>query len=139
MSEIMPTLSTGKRLGPYEIIGAIGAGGMGEVYRARDVRIGREVAIKILPAQYSENAERLARFEQEARTTGLLNHPNILAVHDVGADNSSHYLVTELLEGETLRQKLQTGPLTARKTAEYATQIAAGLEFATYFALVARF
>jgi serine/threonine protein kinase len=121
------TLSVGTRLGPYEILFLIGAGGMGEVYRARDPRIGREVAIKILPETFSKNEERLRRFEQEARTAGVLNHPNILAVYDVGTENGAPYIVSELLEGETLRHKLRNGPLSTRKTIEYALQIARGL------------
>lgn len=95
---------------------------MGEVYRARDPRIGREVAIKILPSTFSENPDRLRRFQQEARAAGLLNHPNILAIYDVGTEKSSLYLVSELLEGETLRQKLRTATLSARRTIEYATR-----------------
>ena len=120
-------LSSGTKLGPYEIQDLLGAGGMGEVYRARDPRIGREVAIKILPSSYSEDSNRLTRFEQEARATGLLNHPNILAIYDVGTENGSPYLVSELLEGETLRNKLEAGPLTKRKAIDYAQQITKGL------------
>lgn len=86
-------LSSGSKLGPYEILAAIGAGGMGEVYRARDPRIGRDVAIKVLPASYSSDPERLRRFEQEARATGALNHPNILSIYDVGKDDGAPYLV----------------------------------------------
>ena len=100
---------------------------MGEVYRARDPRIGREVAVKILPSTYSEDPNRLTRFEQEARAAGLLNHPNILAIYDVGTQNGSPYLVSELLEGETLRNKLESGPLTKRKAIDYAQQIIKGL------------
>jgi len=121
------SLPTGTKLGPYEILSAIGAGGMGEVYRARDPRIGRDVAIKILPSAFSEDQERLRRFQQEAHSAGVLNHPNILAVHDVGADNGSPYIVSELLEGETLREKLRSGPLSVRKAIDYSLQIAHGL------------
>src|SRR5262245_17144501 len=96
-------LTPGTRFGPYEIIGAIGAGGMGEVYRARDGRLGRDVAIKVLPASLSMDTERLRRFEQEARSTAALNHPNILAVYDVGSHDGTPYVVYELLEGGTLR------------------------------------
>src|SRR6476620_426547 len=103
------TLTPGSRLGPYEILAPIGAGGMGEVYRAKDPRLGREVAIKVLPATFSQDADRLHRFEQEARAAGILNHPNITAVHDIGSANGSPYIVTELLEGETLRARLSTG------------------------------
>src|SRR5262245_54571912 len=100
---------------------------MGEVYRARDTRIGREVAVKVLPANYSEDSNRLRRFEQEARTAGLLNHPNLLAIYDLGTTNHSPYIVSELLEGETLREKLRTGPLLTRRSIEYAKQLASGL------------
>ncbi len=117
-------LPTGTKIGPYEILAPIGAGGMGEVYRARDTRLGREVAIKVLPASFASDPERLRRFEQEARATGMLNHPNILAVYDVGTHQGSPYLVTELLEGQTLREEL---PTPRRKALDYARQIAAGL------------
>ncbi len=122
--------AAGTKLGPYEILSAIGAGGMGEVYRARDPRIGREVAIKVLPVHFSQDSERLRRFEQEARATGVLNHPNILGVYDVGTENGAPYLVTELLQGETLRKKLSDGPLPMRKSIDYALQIAHGLSAA---------
>lgn len=118
----------GTSLGPYEIVGAIGAGGMGEVYRARDPRLGREVAVKILPSQFSADSERLRRFEQEARAAAALNHPNILAIYDLGTQsNGSPYIVSELLEGESLRDRLRSGPLSLRKVTDYATQIALGL------------
>lgn len=120
-------IQPGTKLGPYEIVGTLGAGGMGEVYRARDTRIGREVALKILPSTYSEDAERLRRFEQEARTAGLLNHPNLLAIYDVGKENDSPYIVSELLQGETLREKLRTGPLPTRRAMDYGMQLASGL------------
>ena len=99
-------IAAGTRLGPYEIQSTIGSGGMGEVYRARDPRLGRDVAIKVLPAGVALDPERLQRFEQEARAAAALNHPNILAVHDIGQHDGSPYLVSELLEGETLRQRL---------------------------------
>src|SRR5688500_15375652 len=108
-------LAPGARLGPYEILSAIGAGGMGEVYRARDARLGREVAIKVLPAGFSADADRLRRFEQEARSAASLNHPNILAVHDIGAHEASPYIVSELLEGESLRERLNGGPVSVRR------------------------
>src|SRR5512141_845897 len=120
-------LASGSRLGPYEIVAPLGAGGMGEVYRARDPRLGREVAIKVLPSSFSQDADRLKRFEQEARAAGVLNHPNITAVYDLGSHDGSPYIVTELLEGETLRSRLSTGPLPVRKAIEYAVQIARGL------------
>jgi serine/threonine protein kinase len=118
-------LGPGARLGPYEIQAALGAGGMGEVYRAHDARLGRDVAIKILPAAFSSDPERLARFEQEARAAAALSDPNILAVYDIGTDGGSPYIVSELLEGETLREKI--GGLMVRKALEYAIQIAHGL------------
>ncbi len=125
------TIAAGTRLGPYEIASQIGAGGMGEVYRARDTRLGRDVAVKVLPGGVSDNAEALARFELEARAVAALNHPNILALHDVGAENAVAYAVTELLEGETLRARIEAaGPLPPRKALDYATQIARGLSAA---------
>ena len=104
-------LQAGTKLGRYEIRSKIGEGGMGEVYRARDERINRDVAVKVLPAAYSADAERLRRFEQEAQATGALNHPNILAVYDVGTHDGAPYVVSELLEGETLREKMGGGAL----------------------------
>jgi serine/threonine protein kinase len=144
-------LTAASKLGPYEIVSAIGAGGMGEVYRARDPRLGRDVAIKVLPASFSADPDRLRRFELEARAAAALNHPNILAVHDVGSHLNAPYLVSELLEGETLRERLSQpsrasilGPLhpgpasgatssatvtglPVRRAIEYAVQIAHGL------------
>ena len=96
-------LSAGARLGPYELHSALGAGGMGEVYRARDVRLGRDVANKVLSADLSADADRLRRFEQEARAAAALNHPNVLAVYDIGTSDGEPYIVSELLHGETLR------------------------------------
>src|SRR5713101_3927817 len=120
-------LTSGTKLGPYEIQSPLGAGGMGEVYRARDTRLGRDVAIKVLPPAFSRDQDRLRRFEQEARAAAALNHPNILAVHDIGTYQDSPYLVTELLEGETLGQRIQSRPVPARKATEYALQIVRGL------------
>ncbi len=120
-------LTAGSRLGPYEIVAAIGAGGMGEVYRARDPRLGRDVAVKVLPAAFALDAERLARFQREARVIAALSHPNILAVYDVGAHEGLHYLVSELVEGASLRARLTEGTVPARKAVEYAVQIAQGL------------
>src|SRR5882724_2275971 len=120
-------LTPGTRIGPYEIVSPLGAGGMGEVYRARDPRLGREVAIKVLPSSLSADPGRLQRFEQEARSASALNHPNILVVYDVGTDNGVPYLVTELLEGETLRERLRNSALPVRKGSEHAEQIAQGL------------
>src|SRR5512143_3971805 len=107
------------QLGPYEILAPLGAGGMGEVYRARDPRLGREVAIKVLPATFSQDADRLKRFEQEARAAGVLNHPSITSVFDIGSADGAPYIVTELLEGETLRQRIATGPISVRKAIDY--------------------
>jgi serine/threonine protein kinase/Tfp pilus assembly protein PilF len=121
------SLASGTRLGPYEIVALIGSGGMGEVYRARDTRLGRDVAIKVLPAEFAEDPERLRRFEQEARAVAALSHPNVLAVYDVGTHEAIPYLVTELLEGESLRDRLRAGGLTVRKAVETAVQIAQGL------------
>src|SRR5262252_5895386 len=117
-------LSSGNRLGPYEILAPLGAGGMGEVYRARDPRLGRDVAIKVLPASFSKDADRLKRFEQEARAAGVLNHPNVTIVYDIGSHDGAPYVVQELLEGETLRAELASGRFSPRKATEYAVQIA---------------
>jgi serine/threonine-protein kinase len=121
------TLAAGTRLGPYEILSPLGAGGMGEVYRAKDSRLGREVAIKVLPASFSSDADRLRRFEQEARAVSALNHPNILTIHDVGQHDGAPYVVTELLDGETLRGRMAAGALSPRRALELALQVAHGL------------
>ncbi len=120
-------VAPGTRLGPYEILAPLGAGGMGEVYRARDTRLDRTVAIKILPTAFASDAERLQRFEQEARAIAALNHPNILAIHDVGSYNGCPYLVSEFLEGTTLHHRLNEGALSPRKATELALQMARGL------------
>jgi len=120
-------LTPGTRLGVYEIAAQIGAGGMGEVYRARDPRLGRDVAIKVLPAAFAADPDRLRRFEQEAHAAAALNHPNILAVHDIGMGADAPFIVSELLEGETLRERLRSGPVPVRKAIAYAVQIARGL------------
>jgi serine/threonine protein kinase len=121
------TLTSGTKLGPYEIQSALGAGGMGEVYRARDARLNRDVAVKILPAAFSVDPERLQRFAQESRAAAALNHPNILSIYDIGNDRGAPYVVSELLEGETLRDRLRNGALSSRKAIEYAQQIVRGL------------
>ena len=121
------SLATGARLGPYEILTPIGSGGMGEVYRARDMRLGRDVAVKVLPASVAGDADRLRRFETEARSAGQLNHPNIVAVHDAGHHEGVHYVVSELLEGTTLRERLAEEPLPLRKAIDYGVQVARGL------------
>jgi serine/threonine protein kinase len=131
-------LRPGTRLGPYEIVAALGAGGMGEVYRARDTRLDREVAIKVLPESFAKDQDRLQRFEQESRSVAALNHPNIVAIYDVGRHNESPYLVTELLEGESLRSVLQQGALTERKAVDYAGQIIQGLASAHQKGIVHR-
>ena len=113
--------------GPYEILSPLCAGGMGAVYRARDTRLGREVALKILPESFSRDSDRLRRFEQEARSVAALNHPNILAIHDIGTHEGTPFLVSELLEGASLCMELDHGPLSPRKAADYAAQIAQGL------------
>jgi eukaryotic-like serine/threonine-protein kinase len=120
-------LQTGSRLGPYEISGPIGAGGMGEVYRARDTRLGREVAVKVLPHELTRDAERLARFEREARSSSALNHRNIVTVHDFGSADGETWLVLELIRGESLRDVMSRGPLPLKKLLPIATGIAEGL------------
>jgi len=120
-------LPLGSQLGPYTITRPLGAGGMGEVYRARDSRLGRDVAVKVLPASSLADADRLQRFEHEARAAAALNHPNILALYDIGRSDAGPYLVTELLEGETLRAMLDRGAMPTRKAIEHAVQIARGL------------
>ena len=123
-------LFLGTKLGPYEIVSPLGAGGMGEVYRARDARLGRDVAIKVLPTSFSSDSDRLRRFEQEARAAGALNHANILAIYDIGTHEGSPFLVTELLDGETLRERLQSGPLPLRKAVDVGVQVARGISAA---------
>ena len=121
------SLTSGTKLGPYVIVSLAGAGGMGEVYRARDARLNREVAIKVLPAALARDPERLRRFQQEAQAVAALNHPNILAIHDFGDHEGSPYIVTEFLEGETLRDRMRPGALPMRKATEYGEQVARGL------------
>jgi Tol biopolymer transport system component len=123
-------LTAGTRVGPYDVAAPLGAGGMGEVYRARDARLSRDVAIKVLPPSFAADADRLRRFELEARATGVLNHPNILQVFDVGTHEGAPYVVSELLDGETLRERIGGTPLPVRKAIEIATQIARGLSAA---------
>jgi eukaryotic-like serine/threonine-protein kinase len=119
--------ATDTQLGPYKIISLIGAGGMGEVYRAHDPRLSRDVALKVLPASFTSDPERLRRFEQEARAVAALNHPNIVSVYDIGNADGVHYIVSELLEGETLRKRIPPNGLPARKATEFAVQLAYGL------------
>jgi Tol biopolymer transport system component len=122
-----PGLAAGSRVGPYEVVTLLGKGGMGEVYRARDQRLSRDVALKVLHAEVASDVARVRRFEQEAKAAGVLNHPNIVAVYDTGESGGSPYIVSELLQGGTLRERLALGALGARKAAEYAAQIARGL------------
>ncbi len=117
----------GTKLGPYEITEQLGAGGMGEVYLAQDTRLGRKVAIKVLPAEFASDPERLARFEQEARAAAALNHPHIAVVHDIGTEDGTHFMVQEYLEGNTLREPLQKGALPLKKALGLATEIAEAL------------
>src|SRR5206468_11074964 len=117
----------GQKIGPYQVTSQIGAGGMGEVYRAHDGRLNRDVAIKVLPASFSSDPDRLQRFAQEARAAAALNHPNILAIYDIGESKAAPYVVSELLEGETLRERLRAGALSTRRAIEYGLQIARGL------------
>src|SRR4249920_3237645 len=121
-------LVAGTRLGPYEIIAPLGAGGMGEVYRAKDTRLGREVAVKVLPQHLSANEEVRARFEREAKTVSSLNHPNICTLFDVGREGETDYLVMELIEGETLADRLRKGPLQGPELIRLGTQIADALD-----------
>ena len=123
-------LTAGSRLGPYEVLGLLGAGGMGEVYRAHDPRLGRDVALKVILTEGEPSAERLKRFEDEARAVARLSHPNVLAVFDVGAHDGRPYVVFELLEGETLGQRLRLGPLPLRPAVETAVQACRGLQAA---------
>ena len=120
-------LSPSQKIGPYEVLSSLGAGGMGEVYRARDTRLGREVALKILPPEFSGNHERLERFEQEARSASALNHPNIIAIYDIGSSDSTSYLAMELVEGKSLRTILEEGPINLRRIISLASQLADGL------------
>jgi len=131
-------INAGTRLGPYEIVAAIGAGGMGEVYRARDTRLSREVALKVLPSEVSADPDRLRRFEQEARAASALNHPNIVVVYDVGRSNSISFIAMEWVQGKSLRDLMISGPLAIRKLLPLATQLAEGLARAHAAAIVHR-
>src|SRR5215208_4032117 len=132
------SLPAGTRLGPYEIVALLGAGGMGEVYRARDSRLQRDVALKLLAPQLAVDPARLARFEREARAASALSHPAIVAVHDVGVADGTWYLAMELVDGTTLRAQLTGRPLTARRLLSYALPIAEGLARAHRSAIVHR-
>src|SRR5437867_2321158 len=128
----------GTSLNQYRIIASIGAGGMGEVFRARDTRLNRDVALKVLPKDFAADADRLRRFEQEAKTLAALNHPNVLTIHDAGVHEGTPYLVSELLEGKTLREEMNGGALPLRKATDYALQIAQGLAAAHAKAIIHR-
>ena len=121
------SITPGTRLGPYEIVAPIGAGGMGEGYRARDTRLARDVAVKILPPGFAANEDLRARFEREAKTISSLNHPNICTLFDVGHEHETHYLVMELIEGESLADRLAKGPLPLEQVLRYGSQIADAL------------
>jgi len=121
-------LNAGSKLGPYEIVSPLGAGGMGEVYRAKDTRLERTVAIKILPAEVAKDVVRKQRFEREAKTISSLNHPNICTLHDIGSQDGVDYLVMECVEGETLAKRLEKGPLQLEQTLKYGAQIADALD-----------
>src|SRR5271154_822040 len=120
-------LTSGTKIGPYEILSSLGAGGMGEVYRARDTRLGRDVAIKVLPEALARDAERLRRFETEARAVATPNHPHNISIHHHGTHEGAPYLVPECLEGQSLRQELSGDALPLRRAVEYGTEIAQGL------------
>ncbi|HSS45544.1 MAG TPA: serine/threonine-protein kinase, partial [Thermoanaerobaculia bacterium] len=132
------TISTGSRLGPYEVLSPLGVGGMGEVYRAKDRRLGRDVALKVLPTEVAGDAGRRSRFEQEARAASALAHPNIVVVYDVGESDSSVWIAMELVEGRTVRDLLASGPLPARRVLEIGTQVAEGLAAAHAAGIVHR-
>src|SRR5262245_34325831 len=131
-------LADGLRLGPYEVLAPLGAGGMGEVYRARDSKLAREVAIKVLPQDLSGNHGALARFEREARAVAALSHPNILAIYDFGSSDGVTYAVSELLTGETLRHRLDRGFMPLKRAVEIAREIAIGLAAAHEHGIVHR-
>jgi serine/threonine protein kinase len=129
---------TGKRLGPYEILSPLGAGGMGEVYRARDERLKRDIAVKILPPELAADPERRSRFEREARAASALSHPNILTMYDIGSHDSTVYIAMELVEGATLKDLIASGPLPVKKLLELSVQIAEGLAAAHAAGIVHR-
>src|SRR5690348_8966507 len=118
------SLPSGTRVGPYEILGEVGAGGMGVVYRARDSRLGRTVAIKVLPPESLEKPERVARFEQEAKAASARNHPNILTIYDIGQSGETRYIAMEFVEGETVRQLIRRGPVPIKRALDITAQAA---------------
>ena len=131
-------LAAGRRLGPYEILGPIGAGGMGEVYRARDARLDRTIAVKVLPAELAVDEVYRQRFEREARAASALNHPHIAHVYDVGVDEGTHFIAMEYVEGENLRELLARGPLDVDRIVELGQQMASALEEAHSHGIVHR-
>src|SRR5215475_9979009 len=131
-------LSASQRLGPYQVLSPLGSGGMGEVWRARDERLGREVAVKVLPDELSSDASRLKRFEKEARAASALNHPNIVTIYDIGSADSVSWIAMERVEGKTLREMLFGGPMPTRRLLAIATQIADGLATAHQAGIVHR-
>jgi eukaryotic-like serine/threonine-protein kinase len=131
-------LSAGTRLGPYEILAPIGAGGMGEVYRARDTRLGRDVALKVLPAVFAQDGPRRARFEHEARSASALNHPNIVSVFDIGRQDETLFIITEFVDGESLRAMIGRGSITSSKAVAIGAQVAEGLSAAHEVGVVHR-
>ena len=132
------TLATGTRLGPYEIVSAIGSGGMGEVYRARDTRLDRAVAVKVLPSHLAADSAARARFDREARSIAAASHPNICALHDIGHDGGHDFLVMELLEGQTLQDRLERGPLEIGPLVDHAIALADALDVAHAHGLIHR-
>ena len=124
------TLATGTKLGSYEITGAIGAGGMGEVYRARDSKLGRDVALKVLPSAFARDTERMARFQREAKVLASMNHPNIAAIHGLEDSSGSYALMMELVEGPTLADRIKRGPISIDEALRIAKQICEALEYA---------
>src|SRR5215471_3645440 len=138
LAEEKPQLLIGKRLKQYELLALTGSGGMGEVYRARDVALKREVAVKVLPSSFSQNAEGLRRFKQEARSTSALNHPNVVTIHEIGEVDSCHFIVSEYVEGETLRRRMARGPLRLAEALGFAIQIASALGAAHRVGIVHR-
>src|SRR6185503_1053276 len=131
-------LAAGQAVGPYKIVSLLGEGGMGEVYLAQDERLGRQVALKLLPAQFTRDADRVRRFEQEARAVSALNHPNIVTIHEIGNSNSQHFITTEFIDGETLRQHLGSNRLSLGEVLDIATQIASALAAAHAAGIVHR-
>ena len=130
--------AAGKSISYYRILSRLGAGGMGEVYLAEDSRLGRKVALKLLPAQYTKDDERLRRFEQEARSASALNHPNIITIFEVGHTADAQFIVTEFIEGQTLRQKMMSGRLSLREALRIAVQVASALAAAHAVGIVHR-